>query len=582
MKKTIIAIVLILAAGGAAAYYFLAGPSTSPATPDNYAAIVPADTLFYTGASQPNEFADVLSGLQRENLESMRADMESYRKAAPRYGQAGLFLEGLLEVYSERAAQGKPVPGVSRTRQSVMYSVGIVPVLRVQLADAAAFAQFIDEAEQRGGAQSAKGSYQGVDYREYSIQVNNEPVPASLLVAVRPDFVVVTFDVPKLRDESLPLALGLKTPAQSLAQSGMIERIAEKHGFASSGLGFINHQAIVAALTGAPDSRAASMLTELDTNQKLASLREPGCRQDLQSIAEVWPITVMGVLPADGAGPDEVAVRERLVSRLTDPSLTATLSKLRGHIPSALLDGSQESMLGFALGLDVSSLAPVVSDLQQRFLQADFQCDWLIQAQQDVRQKNPAAATIAAAMISGVRGVSLSVFGFDPTPAAGMTRGIDALVNISATNPEMLFEMAKRMKPKLLGNVQIPSDGSSVVLVPGQGSSEVRAMIAGQHLLLFTGEQAAKVARNLGGNELKPNGLVYYRVDYGKLMPVLAKMMSRNKGATGEDADKLQAVQKSLRRMAQSKLRLRMSLDVGEPGIIVDMKAAAAEPSPGS
>lgn len=580
MKKTIIALVLILAAGGAAAYYFLAGPAAGSANA-NYAAIVPADTLFYAGSSGGNEFAEAMAAFRTANAGSLQANMDDYRKIAPKFGQAGLFLAGVLEAYVAQMEQGKPVPGVEETPRMAVYTVGIVPVLRVHLADATAFKQFLDDAEQRGGAQATTGSYQGVDYREYALKLDEKATRTALLVAVRPNYAVMTLDAPALRDETLPLALGLESPAQSLAQTGMLEQIAEKNGFLSGYVSFINHQAIVAALTGAPESRGGKMLTRLDTKHGLASLRAPACRQDLQSIAKVWPITVMGLLPDEASAAGVAEVHERMVSRLTDPSLTSTLGKLRGHIPAGLLNGSREPILAVALGLDASNIGTVASELQQRFVQADFQCDWLVKAQQQVRQKNPAAATIAAALISGVRGVSLSVFGVNPAPGAAAP-DIDGLFNISANNPRMLFQMMQRMQPNMFGNVQLPADGESVVLPLREGAPQVRVMVNGQHLLLFSGEQASKVAGMLAKDELKPNGALFYRIDYGELMPVLAKFFSRHKGTKEGDAAKMQAVAESLQRMGQSKLRVRALLDLQKHGVVLEVNAAADKAQAGS
>jgi hypothetical protein len=575
MKKIIIPIVLILAAGGAAIYFFVAAPSAGS---NNLAAsVVPAHTLFYINSSGNGEFADAIHAFHKMNVESMRADRDDYRKLAPRYGQAGRFVEGLFEAYVDQMAQGKTIPGLPHTPHSVAYTVGLVPVMRIKLADAAAFKRFLDEAEQRGGAHATAGSFQGVSYREYSLEFYQKPTRSALLVAVRPHYVVFTIDAPAFRDAALPLALGLKAPAKTLAQSGLLQRIADKNGFKTDNIGFLNHQAIVAALTGAPGSLAGKMLTQVDAKHQLAPLRSPGCRQDMQSIARVWPLTVMGVLPDNKPEPGNVAIRERMVSRLTDASLTAELGKLRGHIPAALMDGSTQPMLAFALGLDASDLAPVASKLQQRFLQADFQCDWLVKAQREVAQKNPAARTVAAALFSGVRGVSLSVFGFNPVAGPGVA-GLDALVDISATNPRALFQMAKRIKPRLLGQVQLPADGSSVLLLPAKGAPPVRAMVAGQHLVFFIGAHAKKAAQDLAKDKLQQNGVAYYRIDYGKLMPVLVAFLSRQH-AKRQNTVALQNMQKSMRRMADLKLRIRAVLDVDKDGVVMKAKAAVAEPT---
>ncbi|HET8551417.1 MAG TPA: hypothetical protein VFM97_02930 [Gammaproteobacteria bacterium] len=574
MKKIIIPIVLILVAGGAVIYFFVAAPSGAN---NNFAAAVPAQTLFYARSSGNSKFAQSIKAIRTANVESMRANIDNYRKLAPRYGQAGRFVEGLFEAYADQVEQGKAIPGMPRLPKSVAYTVGLVPVLRMKLTDAAAFQRFLDEAEQRGRAHATAGSFQGVSYREYSIEFNRKPTRSALLVAVRPHYVVVTIDAPAFRDVALPVALGLKAPAKTLAQSGLLQRIADKNGFERGDIGFINHQAIVAALTGAPGSLAGKMLTQVDAKHQLAAVRTPACRRDMQSIANGWPITVMGMVPNNGAAPGDVVIRERMVSRLTDASLTKSLSQLRGHIPAALIDGSAKPILGFALGLDAAHLAPVLGGLQQRFVQADFHCDWLVKAQQNVLQKNPAARTAAAALFSGVRGVSLEVF--DANPAAGVA-GLDALVDISATSPRRLFQMAKRMKPRLLGQVQIPADGSPVALqLPRKGVPPVQVMIAGKHLVFFMGPTAAKAAQGLKNDKLTPNGVVYYRIDYAKAMPLMAAfLVAHHQGQM--DAAALQKLKKSVDRMSKLKLRIRALLDFGQDGVVLKGRVAAAKPQP--
>lgn len=139
--------------------------------------------------------------------------------------------------------------------------------------------------------------------------------------------------------------------------------------------------------------------------------------------------------------------------------------------------------------------------------------------------------------------------------------------------------MAKRMKPRLLGNVQIPSDGSSVLLLPGRNAPPVRAMISGKHLVFFMGPQAKKAAQGLADGKLQPNGVVYYRIDYGELMPVLAKFLSRRQGKQ-QDAAAMRDLQESMHRMSELKLRIHVLLDFDKDGVVLKAKAAAAKPQP--
>lgn len=575
MKK-IIPLVLVLVVIGLASYFYTASQGSDGG--HAIAQAVPADTLVYVGMTGDNGLAQYTRAMQKTAVESVVRDSAELQKSAKDFGQAGLFLSGLFQGYAHRVKQGKSIPGLGKTPHWAFYTVGIMPVMRIQLADADAFRKFLDQAAQQGGAHAQSASYEGVDYRSYSIAYEGDKKDATLLVAVQPQFAVITLDTKAFRDDTLPVALGLKAPKQSIAGSGKLKEVAQNNGFEQGFLAFIDQQKIVAALTGAQGSLAGEMLGKLDRDaHSLKKLRIPACRDDLQTMAKGWPISAAGLLSLNKVDDGAVRISERFVSRLTDSSLTSTLASLRGHIPAGLLSGKRKPVAGVAVALDTDELIPVLSKLQKRFVQADFHCDWLVKAQDRVKQKDPAtSAGIATTMVKGIKGVSFSLLDLDASPGDAPFAA-DALLTISTKNPESLVKMASMMGPKILKGIQVPSDGGSVQVVPSlHGLPAVRAMISGKHLVVYTGSKAAKVAKSLKKDKLKPNGMIFYRVDYTKLSQLVNAVapILKKRG----DAEAVESIQQTFRELASMKLRLQVAQDVTKQGFTIDTKAHAVLP----
>lgn len=571
MRRTIIvAIFLLAAAGGGAAYYYIGHRAAG----NELSAAVPADTLIYEHVTDSKRFIERMVTLQRANGRMLDRQIQQYRKLAPQLGDVGRLAVGLYDAATEQRTKGRLLPGVSQT---AFYTVGLVPVMRLQLSDAAAFRRFLDEAEQRGGVRGQRGSFQGVAYRSYGIQLANErPAATSLLVAIRSKFAVVTLDIPQFRAESLPLALGLKAPAQSLGRTDLSKRVFADGGPAPDSVGFLNHTAIVAAIVGAPDSLAGRMLTQLDTKHLLGRVRTPACQHDLQAMVKVWPMTVWGTRLAGGSG-SSVTARTRALSEITDAPLAAQLVKLRGHIPPPVMDSSAKPMLVTAVGLDVASVGSVIGALQRRFVRAAFQCEWLVKAQRRVQKSNPAVASMATGLFGSVKGISVSLFDLRTAPnGSGGTKlqSADALLTVSAEQPARLVGLLKAMQPQLLGNLNIPANGTPVPLqLPGVATGAA-VRIIGNNIALYVGPKAEEAAQKLTGDDLAPDGIGYYHMDYAKLSEFLiGRLMSRRLG-NGLSAADLNGIKDSLQRMGQTKIRFDVKQDFTNKGVVMDAKMA--------
>src|SRR5699024_2771608 len=253
--------------------------------------------------------------------------------------------------------------------------------------------------------------------------------------------------------------------------------------------------------------------------------RNAACRDDIVELGNSWPLTTLGVTTVAQASTQDVTVNERHVSRINDTDLMSAMSKLRGHIPAAVLDTETPALISLALAANMDQFASVLVDLEQRFLQADFNCDWLVTAQQQLKQNDPISiVALGAKSAEDINGVSLSIFDVDFDAAsdadsfASLGDAIDAMLVISTPQPRLLFKMAKTLEPELLESVQLPEAGEPTLLFPPQaGMPGVQLMVSGPHLVAYLGAQAAQLAADLQADELEPNGIFYSRFDFARL-----------------------------------------------------------------
>ena len=569
MKKLIVALVVVaVIAAAAGGYYYYRGRGGQ-----DLAAAVPVDTLFFAGADGGNgQWMDEirrLSGAAPSDRQLAQA-----RENLSAYGAAGRMVYGLYAAYSERLSQGKFIPGLGDKPSGVTYTIGLVPVTHLALKDPAAFRAFIDDAEKRAGVTAETGSYQGVNYRRYPLELDGKPTQAALLVAVGEKLGIVTLDVRDFRDQVLPLALNLKSPEKSVAGSGIRERIAKAHGLEKGSLSYLNHRAVVEALTGGKDNLAARMVTALagDQASELDALRTPACRKDLGAMAEVSPMTVFGWAADNNAGRP---LHMKATTEITDQSLVQSLQRLRGHLPGFLRTAESQPVVGVGLGLNMSTLASVVTDVWQRFTSASFQCQWLVEAQQSMRSQNPAKIAMGTLMVSAVRGLSLSLYDLkkgEGTGSAGV-KNLDALLTISTEDPQTLITLAQGFLPPL-ADVKFPADGSPVALpIPVGSAGQLMAAVTKTHIALFVGPKSRKAAASLKGEGLEANGLLFVAADYARLAPILLDQtgnMESSWAARGGKPEAMDDLRESIRQMADMNMQVSESLDVGDKGVTLE------------
>ncbi len=229
-----------------------------------------------------------------------------------------------------------------------LYGVGMTPVIRLQLADTAAFKAEIAHIEHEAGetmpvARLGKLSYWHVGNEMFEI-----------LMAVQGQQLVVTFAPTQAGDGLRRTLLGLTPPAKSLAQSGTLSELAGQYGYSKYGEGYIDVTRVIAHLTRPMKGtdREIAKLSGLPTGGVDAT-----CQSEYQQIAGKFPRLVAGVKQLSARHIDVAAQMEM------DAGLAKKLMNTLGAAPGT--DAPGEGIV------DVSASLPLLKLKDFWIAQAD-------------------------------------------------------------------------------------------------------------------------------------------------------------------------------------------------------------------
>ncbi len=567
MKKMVIAAAIVTAS--AAGYWFAHTASSGAGDADVLLEYVPADTPFFSGQLKPFPL--------KAYLQSMSGQL-----AASSSDSALLGLE-LLESPQERffasiynsyvTSLGKPDSllstfGLPDEMQGYVYFLGAVPVLKIEIVNPAAFWAVLDKAEQESGLRHEKRLLQGVEYRAWSLGGDEAKEKFEFIVAWKDGMATATVNTPWQETVLLEMALGLAKAPHSLAASGIIPDIIETHGFLDDSVTFINHVEIVKALSSTDGNLLATQLGTLfaqaeDSEDPFAELKSPVCQTELAGIAANWPRTVVG-LNAFSVQQHESTLDSTLVVESRNQVVLSALQKIRGFIP-AHASGFGDHIVAMGMGVNVGDLMAGVGDIWSDSLTPEYQCPPLARMQAALGELNPATMGMVTGMGEGVRGLSFALIDYTlgQRNDEPFLENLDAILTLSADNPELLVNMLKPMFPMLedmkLEKGAEPVDlGQYLALPPMLGFKPMLAL-QGQHIVVYTGDKGSALATRMAGEKATTNGFYSMSADYAKLFTPMLTMLEM----TGQE------VPEELGMFKDYDMRIQLALDMTAKGISI-------------
>ncbi len=572
-SNKILLIVLGVLAVGVSAHFLGSGRFAGLSATSAHLDLVPADTLVFAGGVQPiparklieHAGSNYVEWLPREDVDQIRGALD-LKDAA----DGVRLLSELLVFYLQRIAEPEKLLadlGLADEFYVTFYTVGLVPVVRLQLADRSAFNRTLAGVEQDARVAPLLRDLDGVEYKAYPL-VEGAEAP-SLAIAATGNDVAFTIDLGD--SEALSIAIGATQPETSMADTGEIERINEKYGYSPFGTFLFNHRAIFTALTSADNQAGRTIDRWFADNAhapELTLLRTPVCAQEFSSIADVWPRTVAGYRDMEITETGLTSEVHSIIE-IGDPELVASLRRLRGNIPRSLID-SEDTEFAFALGLDVGEIGRVAGELVRYMKRWDYQCPGLAPLNQWGERAAQASmtASLGAAMGRGVKGVSVGLMDLNIDGAGRDLRlnEIDALLAISAEDPRVLLDNTGAIPG--LGRLEVPEDGTPVdawlpiPLAGGQLRLPLKLALSGDHLTAFAGPKAGRLAQALADDELEASGLLYYKLDYGSYFNLLTNTLGSRRGHQVRPQDR-----QMLEALGSINAEYRGHVDITEQGI---------------
>jgi hypothetical protein len=534
---------------------------------------VPADTpyAFVTSRRLPDGLRDRLADYYAAQLAAqgpvfarLRKQMEEAEEAAPMARQAERLFDVLEALFGEfegrdTAAKVREL-GIEPVTRSVIYGIGVLPALRVEIIDAAKLEAMLDRVEARAGFSTTRGESNGQAYRRIDLgQVD-------LILSITKRHAIAGLLADGRFERDLPLLLGQAQPSSSLADSGDIESLIEQYGFTGYGEGFLRLDELVRIMLGKGNGRNAEVMQALGAQPVPISA---GCMQMTEQLISGMPRMVIGISAAD---------QKRLAARgiwESSAPVAARLQKLAAPVPG--LGAPYDGLLAMGFGLDLPQLRNAIDALLREVIAAGDSCEWVDPA--SLKAVMPQLNLALGPMTAGIKGINLLLADLSIDSQTLQPLDVRAGLLAAVDDPRGIFALGAMFNPAL-ATFEFPADGSFVDLprdlVPDEQAPPLKVAIKERALLLLAGSDSNDVADSLlGATVTSPSPL--FAVDYG-VYQLVERFGAMTDGAIaqlesqGEQdvATELREQMRNFRLQAELFDRLRVSLYADAQGLVMD------------
>ena len=329
-----------------------------------------------------------------------------------------------------------------------LYGIGMVPVLRMELGDPAAFKAEIAAIEQKTGEKLPVAKTGAQEYW----QLGNDTLAA--VIAVEGTHLVVTMMPPNGGDALKQNLLGLTPPAQNIAAAGTLPALAKQYGYSPYGEGFIDFVRLTERLSGAPTGTDAEFAKALGIP---TNTTDAACRGEFLGLAHQFPRFVMG---AEELGPERMRIGAQLE---IESGLAQQFAAAIGAAPGTGAPG--EGIVDFALAMPVLRLKDFWIKQADAVAAKPYACAGLAKLNDSFRESRAKIDVTVPPPFSDALGVrfTLDNFSLDGT---GKTPDVAGKLLFASTNPQTTMAMAQLTLPGLAKMKLVP-DGKVVAVPPG-------------------------------------------------------------------------------------------------------------------
>ncbi len=403
-------------------------------------AFVPADTPYLFANAEPMSDATIAAWQSQARAmwppvrDLLQQSLETLERT-----EADAAAAKVLQFALDELGEGDPATwwqraGFDPKSHMAIYGIDLWPVLRVELADPAAFEALVARVEQKAGTPLGTARI-----GEQAVRTFGDAKMQGLL-AIEGKHLVVTF-APGDADEALKRRLlGIDRPATAFDVSEL-ERFNKAHGYLPIGSGWLDtRRAVALALQHAPDEYA-----------------DATCKAEVESLAAKAPRLGMGYRAFD-------ATRMAMHARIElEPALAKSLSALAAPLPGT---ADADALFDFAIAMPVLRARDFLRTQVDAAIAAPYKCAALAKMNDDIAElKTRLAQTIPPPVrdFTGAR-IALSRLAW----AEGSDNPVPDFAGrfvLGTNNPEFLTSLAQVSVPALAA-LTIAKDGKPVAIPP--------------------------------------------------------------------------------------------------------------------
>ena len=427
-----------------------------PPQPGNDAplAYAPADTPYAYANLEPQPKAMVdWSSRQMQTVWPLFIDMYSHlaNDTSKLDGRSKKIIAAVLDELRGRDTADKLREiGYKSDARIAIYGVGLIPVLRAELSDPAAFKGMIARVESKVGEQIATGKTGEQEYWYFGDK------DAQLVIAVQGAQLVVTLWATDATDDAKQLLLGMKKPEKNLLDAGTLQAIQKKYNFSPYGEGYIDFAALAKRLSSAPTGADLDIAKAMKL-PTTAAIDNPVCAAETQALVQKFPRAVFG---AEAMTPPQI----KIVAQLETESALA--QALMAAFTAAPGTGAAAEGL-----VDISIATPLLKLKDYWLKQADavaakpFACPDFAELNEMFAKSKAKLSTTIPPPFSDLTGVRLTLDKLDPRKDSKVP-DMAARLLVGSNNPLAVIGMAQMGVPQLK-DFQIKPDGKPVALPDG-------------------------------------------------------------------------------------------------------------------
>ncbi len=288
--------------------------------------------------------------------------------------------------------------GIDLRGQWAVWGAGVLPVMRFQLADAAAFRAFVE------GILTESGMELGPEQTIHGRAVWVFGDDLQFAIAIDGDTLVGAMAPAAAMEGTLAVAFGVDRPPKSLADADGLVNLAAARGLRGYQVGVIEIVRLAAIARGKGDALAVAQLAAFDANP---ADMPSACRDEIGMVAAALPRIVGGSIDASASGLKSGGRIE------TSAAVAAHLEPLAVPMHGMTRFGEMRPLLAFGLALDVNA---VVEHVVEPLSAVPFQCPWFQIVADNAAEVSQLADSPVGALVRGVRGVQLAWLDLVPGP----------------------------------------------------------------------------------------------------------------------------------------------------------------------